>query len=68
MTAGSGTPMWVRALRLVSLLLGIAALIRDELRALATTLILAARREANHLPHDGTREPRPGAIATSPRR
>ncbi|MBF6149898.1 hypothetical protein [Nocardia nova] len=44
MTAGSGTPMWVRGLRVVSVLLGIAALVRDGVRAVATTASNTLRR------------------------
>ncbi|WP_157126236.1 hypothetical protein [Nocardia mikamii] len=44
MTAGSGTPMWVRGLRVVSVLLGIAALVREGVHAVATTASHTLRR------------------------
>ncbi|NKY87984.1 hypothetical protein [Nocardia veterana] len=44
MTAGSGTPMWVRALRVMSVLLGIAALVRERVRAVVTTAAPARHR------------------------
>ncbi|MBF6329653.1 hypothetical protein [Nocardia transvalensis] len=38
MTAGSGTPGWVRALRAISVIIGVVAFIWDELRTLTTTI------------------------------
>ncbi|ATL68922.1 hypothetical protein [Nocardia terpenica] len=38
MTAGSGTPLWVRALRALSLLVGIGALVSSRLRALGAAV------------------------------
>ncbi|MGV9677434.1 hypothetical protein ACWDSJ_19345 [Nocardia sp. NPDC003482] len=61
MAAGSGTPMWVRALRVVSLLLGIVALAREELRSLTATLRTAVRRPLHRLRH-----PRGGPLPGHP--
>ncbi|WP_157122289.1 MULTISPECIES: hypothetical protein [Nocardia] len=44
MTAGSGTPMWVRGLRVVSVLLGIAALVREGVHAVASAASNTLRR------------------------
>ncbi|MFF0456578.1 hypothetical protein [Nocardia africana] len=46
MTAGSGTPMWVRGLRVMSVLLGIAALVREGVHAVVTTASNTLRRPA----------------------
>ncbi|GAB2728129.1 hypothetical protein [Nocardia thraciensis] len=60
MVAGSGTPMWVRALRLVSLLLGTAAFLRARVRAFSAATVAALRRPADRGRSGGRREPLAG--------
>ncbi|WP_280268342.1 hypothetical protein [Nocardia wallacei] len=60
MAAGSGTPMWVRVLRVVSVLLGIAAYLRARVRALGAAAAAALRRLADRVRGDGRREPLAG--------
>ncbi|WP_280360895.1 hypothetical protein [Nocardia wallacei] len=55
MTAGFGTPMWVRVLRVVSVLLGIAALLRTQVRALGARVSTGLRRPVVRLRGDGGR-------------
>ncbi|MEV5651673.1 hypothetical protein AB0L57_25770 [Nocardia sp. NPDC052254] len=43
MTAGSGRPMWVRALQVLSVLLGIAAVVREWVRAMVVPVANALR-------------------------
>ncbi|MEU6559160.1 hypothetical protein [Nocardia nova] len=43
MTPGSGRPMWVRALQVLSVLVGIAALVRERVRAVVVPVTNAVR-------------------------
>ncbi|MBB5911324.1 hypothetical protein BJY24_000191 [Nocardia transvalensis] len=61
MTAGSGTPMWVRALRAVSVLLGIAAFLRARLRTLTAPATTTLRTLSDRL-----RGPRHHPVTGSP--
>ncbi|MBF6176758.1 hypothetical protein [Nocardia blacklockiae] len=57
MTAGTGTPRWVRALRVVSVLLGIAALLRDGARALTARTAAGLRGPADRMRDGGRGQP-----------
>ncbi len=52
--------MWVRVLRVVSVLLGIAAYLRARVRALGAAAAAALRRLADRVRGDGRREPLAG--------
>ncbi|RDI42758.1 hypothetical protein DFR68_12421 [Nocardia mexicana] len=52
--------MWVRALRVVSLLLGIAAFLRARVRALGGATIAALRRLGDRVRGFGRRDPLAG--------
>ncbi|MFI5779722.1 hypothetical protein [Nocardia sp. NPDC051570] len=56
MIAGSRTPIWVRVLRFISVLLGIAALIRGRIRALDAVAMSAVSRPR----YDADGDPLPG--------
>ncbi|MQY25260.1 hypothetical protein NRB56_08160 [Nocardia sp. RB56] len=52
MTAGKGTPIWIRVLRVASILLGIVSLILSQARTLGDSLASALHRLTGHAPHE----------------